>query len=372
MATEENPNAFKHWIGPELLEKLARELERASPGLALSPLRALGPALRTLELKARVRRIEESLFELLPRDYPRALAILLEASRSPSLNGFDLWPVTEFVSRRGLEHFDASLEALHFLTQKFTGEFAVRPFLHRQPPKTFRVLTKWARDPNVHVRRLVSEGTRPRLPWGERVPALIADPGPGLKLLELLRHDPELYVRKSVANHLNDVAKDHPARVLETLERWLSEVGPADARRPSLEWTARRALRTLVKQGDARALKLLGVHGEVKLRVGPLEVKETSLAVNERLEFALELRSTAKSEQKLVVDYVIHHVKANGGRSPKVFKLKTFVLPASASVRLRKRHSLAPITTRTYYPGEHLLEVQVNGKVVRRTAWTLR
>ena len=366
----DNPNAFKHWIGPALLDKLAGELRRVSPALDTSSLTLLERRLQPLELKDRVRLVRDTLHEILPPAYPQALGVLMKVSRGGALEGFDLWPITEFVQTYGVDDFDRSMKALHTLTQRFTAEFAVRPFLARDPARTFATLEGWATDPNHHVRRCASEGTRPRLPWGERVRVLLEDPQPGLRLLEKLRFDPEDYVRRSVANHLNDVSRDHPDLVVETLARWRRDAPAADA--PKLEALVRHALRGLIKRGHPGALASIGARLGADIEARDLRVHPSRVRVGDSLEISFTLASTSLAAQKLVVDYVIHYRKANGDQAPKVFKLKTFELPGSTEVRLTKRHSLKPITTRVYYPGAHRVGIQVNGRIVAEGRWQLR
>jgi 3-methyladenine DNA glycosylase AlkC len=363
----DNPNAFKHWIGEALLQKLASELDRAHPGLDTGRLRELTPRLTPLELKDRVRLVRDTLRDILPADYVRALSILMKAARRPALKGFDLWPVTEFVQAYGLDDFDRSIQALHTLTQRFTAEFALRPFLRHHHTQTFAALGAWAEDPSPHVRRAASEGSRPRLPWGERVPSLIHDPRPGLAVLEKLRFDPELYVRKSVANHLNDISKDHPALVIATLRRWTQEAGDAD--QANVNWIVRHALRGLIKAGDRQALALIGVNHRPRIALRDFKLARRRVRVGDMLKFAFVLDSTTRAEQKVVVDYAIHFVNASGRHGVKVFKLKTFTLAGRASRELSKSHSLRPITTRTYYPGEHRLQIQVNGVMSHECSW---
>jgi 3-methyladenine DNA glycosylase AlkC len=366
----DNPNAFKHWIGPALLDRLATEIDRVKPGLDTGALRAIAPRLVPLELKDRVRLVRDTLRDVLPGRYPRALAILVRVARRPSLKGFDLWPITEFVQTYGVDEddLDRSMQALHGLTQRFTAEFALRPFLKKDHRRTFKTLACWAADPNHHVRRAASEGTRPRLPWGERVPALI-DPQPGLALLEQLRFDPELYVRKSVANHLNDISKDHPALVIETLKRWEQEA-PVSAR-VHVQWIVRHALRGLIKAGHPDALALIGVDHRADVALRRFRLARRTLRVGDALQFAFALESTSRAPQRVVVDYILHFVNASGRHGVKVFKLKTFDLPGGARVELSKSHSLRPITTRTYYPGKHRLQIQVNGVVSHDVTWSL-
>jgi 3-methyladenine DNA glycosylase AlkC len=267
--------------------------------------------------------------------------------------------------RRGLAQPGRALAVLHALTQRFSAEFAIRPFIAAHPALAFATLARWANDPSVHVRRLVSEGSRPRLPWGMRLKALVADPSPTLPLLRALQDDPSAYVRRSVANHLNDIAKDHPALVAA----WLEEHLPgAPAERRAL---LRHASRTLVKQGDARVLAAWGQGGRFRGEA-TLALKPARLVLGGAVQLTLELRSTARSEQALAIDYVVHHVKANGSTSPKVFKGWQLTLAPRATLALEKRHAVRPITTRTYHPGRHRVVVQINGQPAAEAAFTLR
>ena len=224
-----------------------------------------------------------------------------------------------------------------------------------------------AHEPAIraHVRRLVSEGSRPRLPWGLQLRGLIADPSPTLPLLRALQDDPSDYVRRSVANHLNDIAKDHP----DLVARWVGEHrAGAGAERTAL---LRHASRTLIKAGDAAVLKAWGLgaafKGEALLSLSP-----QSVTLGGVLTLTLTLRSTARKAQGLVVDYAVHHVKAHGGTRAKVFKGWQVELPPLGEVTLVKRHPLKPITTRRYHAGRHGVAVQVNGGVVAEAAFQLR
>ena len=255
--------AFKNLINRDGVAAIRRHLARAWPGFEGARFESLAvDGLEALELKARAQHLCAALEATLPADFGAAAAVI-EASLAPmrgdeelavlrpgatGLAGWMVWPLTEFVARRGLGHPARALRVLHALTQRFTAEWAVRPFIVEHPALAFATLARWAHDPSPHVRRLVSEGSRPRLPWGMQLKALIADPAPTLPLLEALQDDPSEYARRSVANHLNDIAKDHPALVVDWVERHLS--GATPERRALLK----HASRTLIKQGDARML----------------------------------------------------------------------------------------------------------------------
>lgn len=367
---KDNPKAFKFWIDRSLLLRIADSIEKVHPRFDRKGFLANARKLDALELKPRVRFIRDCLRAALPDPYPEALEILLGSLASGKLTGFDLWAYTEFVQTYGQEHLKISLAALHEFTQLFTSEFAVRPFLVNHPDETLMFLKKCARHPNAHVRRWASEGSRPLLPWGERLNAFVKDPRPTLALLEILKHDDELYVRKSVANHLNDIAKHHPEKVIAVLKKWQRAAGPGHEKK--VMWITHRALRTLIKQGDPAALKLIGASAKIQVEVGPLVLARRKVRVGDRLEFSFHVSSRSKKSQKLVIDYKIGFVKANGDRSPKVFKLKTFQLGPGESLTLLKAHSLKEITTRRYYSGAHLLEVQINGRAYRSVMWMLR
>jgi 3-methyladenine DNA glycosylase AlkC len=220
-------------------------------------------------------------------------------------------------------------------------------------------------DPNLHVRRWISEGTRPRLPWGAQLTAFIRDPAPTLDLLEHLKDDPSAYVRKSVANHLNDITKDHPARVIEVAERWLQ--GASAERR----WIVTHALRTLVKKGDAAALALLGYGTAAALQVPRFSVTPTSATLGDTVTMTLSLTNQSAQTEQVVIDYRLHYVKANGKTSPKVFKWTTRTLAAHETITLEKNHLLRDVTTRTHYSGQHTLDIQVNGQVLAATQFSL-
>jgi 3-methyladenine DNA glycosylase AlkC len=367
----ESSTAFKNLIDQKLLKRLGRALEKADSRIDGKELTAVAKKLDDLELKARVKLVSATLHGILPKDFERAAKILLRSAKDGDLSGFALWPYTDFVQTYGLEHFDASMNALKELTQLFTSEFAIRPFILKNPDRTLAWLKTQLKHPSPHVRRWISEGTRPRLPWGERLTNFIKDPRPGLELLEELKYDDEVYVRKSVANHLNDVSKDHPELLLRTLTRWNKEAPPGHKHHEKIRWITRHSTRTLVKAGHPGALKLAGVEPNPKVRIEALKLTRTTCPIGEELEFHFHVTSTARDRQKLIIDYIVHYQKANGATSPKVFKLKTVTIEPRAQVKVLKAHSLKPVSVRKLYPGAHALEIQVNGKIVARQAWTL-
>lgn len=307
-----------------------------------------------LSLMQRLRRMTESLHATLPASYTKALAILRKLA--PRINrSFVTVVLPDFVGLYGQDHFDASMEALAFFTTFGSAEFAIREFLRRDLSRTLTVMETWAHSDNEHHRRLASEGSRPRLPWSFRLDALVADPSPTWPILEALRNDPSLYVRKSVANHLNDVTKDHPAWVLDRLEGWpLADKHTA--------WIAKHALRTLIKKGDKRALAVIGAGEKPKVLVHDLSITPQQIKLGDHVTLAFRLESTAKKPQRLVIDYRIHYVKKAGGTSGKVFKLKELTLAPGESVAVTRRQSIRDFTTRVHHAGRHEIDVLVNGE----------
>ncbi len=316
-----------------------------------------------LELTQRGWQIAEALHRHLPDDYREAIAILV-ASLGPKLDGtegfgmapFLYLPHVFFVARYGLDHFDASMHAQYELTQRFSAEFSIRSYLERDPEATLARLEIWARDPNPHVRRLVSEGTRPRLPWAPRLRRFQKDPRPVLALLELLKDDPELYVRRSVANNLNDIGKDHPDLLVETARRWLN--GATEER----QWLVRHALRSAVKRAEPGALELLGYGEDVSVKIRNVSMTPGRPAIGGSVSIAFEVTSSASRNQRLLVDLRVHFVKANGNPSPKVFKLSTLDLGPGDAAVVKKTISLANLTTRKHYRGTHRVDVILNGR----------
>ncbi len=321
--------------------------------------------LPSLSFSGRAALIRDSLGAYLPQEYPRALKIILKAlppeMTNDDLEGYDnfiIMPQNDFVAKYGLEHYDLSMRALYEMTKRFSAEGAIRAFILRYPEETMSTLAKWAEDKNPHVRRLASEGTRPRLPWTMQLKPFIENPRPVLAILEKLKTDPNLMVRRSVANNLNDIAKDNPDLVVKILKRW------SKIKDDGTQWLIRHAARTLVKQGNREALAVLGFEANVAVEVSGLKISPVHVKMGGEMTFSFEIKSKSKQAQNLVIDYVVHHVKANGKRTPKVFKLTSRELGAGERVQISKRHSFRPISTRVYYAGKHRLEIQVNGVVM--------
>jgi len=371
--------AFKDLIGPDLIQAIAEHLGRVHPAFPREKfVRAATDGLEALELKARVVHVADVLAVTLPSSFSQAAGVL-EQSLSPArsdddlsklvpcdagLAGWAVWPMTDYVARYGIKHPKRALRCLHALTQRNTAEYAIRPFLIEHQELTMAMLRGWVDDPSPHVRRLVSEGTRPRLPWGVQLKHLIADPSPSFDFLQKLQDDDSEYVRRSVANHLNDIAKDHPSYVGDWLERYLPSASAA--RRAML----RHASRTLIKSGDSRVLKAWGLanalRGDVTFSISPEQVDQ-----GDSVTLDVGLQSSTKKAQSLMVDYVVHHVKKGGMTNAKTWKGWQLTLGPSECRELQKKHSLKVVTTRRDYSGWHAVDLMINGKVVASAGFEL-
>src|SRR5688500_202326 len=348
---------LKTFFSPALVRRLAETIQRVHPAFdSTAFVRSATNGLDDLELLDRGKHIAKALAGHLPASYADALAILLRSlgpeHESDELIGagmapFFYYPHTVFVSEHGLDHFELSMKAQYELTRRFSAEGSIRPFIARDPERTLARLNAWTRDPNAHVRRLVSEGTRLRLPWAMRVTWLDRNPDRVVELLELLKDDPSTLVRRSVANNLNDLGKVHPALLGRTCAAWLEGASPE--RRALVE----HALRSAVKRGDPDALRLLGYGAVPAVTIDEVRFDPPGVAIGGRVNMTFVLRSRSRRPQELLVDYVVHFVKAGGRAAPKVFKLTRMHLAARGRAPLRARISLAVHTTRVPRPGTH-------------------
>ena len=360
---------FKNELSAEKARIIGAALKRAHPAFPLPRFhKGLEAALEPLELKQRVIHLAERIESCLPEDPRVMFPVLTDSLAAGALRGFLVWPLTEIIARKGLPHFKESMAALAEMTKVFTGEFAIRPFLKTHPEKTLKQLHQWCAHPDEHVRRLVSEGSRPLLPWGGNLPDLLAPPHPTLGLLEKLHLDPSDYVRLSVSNHLNDFSKHHPQLVITTLTRWRKQT-PDDKR---LEKLSRHACRTLLKSGHPGALELHGYGSAKAIELEVCGLSKPSVKLGGHLEYRLVILNNSKRAVKAMFDYAIHHRKANGSLSPKVFKGRIKELAPGERWEITGRHPLKPITTRVYHAGVHSFEPRINGRVFPALEFVLR
>ena len=322
---------------------------------------ALSP-LDQLELKDRVRHLITVMSVYLPPSFPEAADILCNIKEHwPESDQdheyyFAAWPIVDYVAKYGLNHPKIALPLLRYLTPIFTAEFAIRVFLEVHAEETYNQMLMWCLDSNEHVRRLASEGMRPRLPWAKQLPQYIKNPAPVIALLENLKDDPSDYVRRSVANNLNDISKDHPELVIETCKSWQADKVAARA------WIIRHATRTLVKRGHPKVFSLLGYTSKPQLSAKPPALSTRHLMLGEPLGIEVNISSRSSEKQYVVVDYAVHYIKANGQSSAKVFKWKNLRLKPQQSITLEKAHPFKKVTTRRHYSGTHKIELLINGK----------
>lgn len=347
-------------LGTSVVDDLITCLGGAMPATAETTANFTG-----LSLSDRARLVRDALLTELPQTYRPFEKKIRTALRKKAFTGWMIWPVAEAVAVRatteGPDEFDAGLALLADLTSRLTGEFAIRTFMDEDLDRTLDTALTWTQHESEHVRRLATEGTRPFLPWARRVKALTARPEATTDILDALYRDDSEYVRRSVANHLNDLSRTDPALVVEQAAKWTAE---PDVNTPKL---VRHALRTLIKKGNPDALALLGFAPPDGIVASNLTVTPTAVTEGGEMRFVFELTNTSLSAQSVAVDYVIHHVRANGTRTPKVFKLTTRTLAPGARETVGKSHSFRPITTRRYYKGEHALDIQVNGSTLAST-----
>ena len=364
---------MKDGLGEAAVDKIIHCLLEAGADFSTESFRkdALS-SLHTLELKDRVRHLILVMHRHLPQSFPKAAKILQKIRdhwpQDDTPGGptyFAAWPITNYVATHGLNHPEISLPLLRYLTPLYTAEFAIRPFIETHRKQTYEQLLIWCMDSDEHVRRLASEGTRPRLPWGKQLPSYIEDPTEVISLLENLRDDPSDYVRRSVANNLNDISKDHPELVIETCERWLQDAVP------ERKWIIKHATRTLIKAGHPDVFPLLGFTARPKLEVKDPVLEPTVVTLGTPLQIKTEITSTAGKEQYIVLDYAIHFMKANGRTAPKVFKWKNIRIQPQETVTLEKVHPLKAINTRRYYSGEQKVEIMVNGESLSSAGFQL-
>ncbi len=354
--------AFKNLINAEKIAVLAERLAGAIPGFERAAFEArANEGLDGMELKARVAHVADALHPHLDPDVPTAMGQLL-ASMGPPLVGAEGvtgsimdWPVLHWVQVHGVDHPQHALPTLREMTRRFSAEFAVRPLLDHDLQGTLDVLVGWLDHPDLHVRRWLSEGTRPRLPWGGNIKALQLDPRPALPILEALHQDPQEYVRRSVANHLNDISKDHPDLAVQIAGRWWN---PANKQTTKL---VKHALRGLIKDGHPGALAILGYGPPTGLELA-LRLEPATVAIGSKLAIHVALTNTGDRELSLLLDYAVHYRRKSPGLSRKVFKWTERRLAPGQTLDLTKNQTLQHVSIRRLFPGEHRVEILANGQ----------
>lgn len=357
------------------VNKIALEIQRVYPSFKRDDfIHDVAAKFPELELKARISWIAACLRKYFPEDYRRAIGILIKALPKPNnpdlsdddFGDFIYAPYAEFVAKNGCtkEHLSISLTALYEITQRFSAEDAIRYFINAFPDETFKELLEWSKDSHYHVRRLCSEGTRPKLPWSQKINIPITAP---LSILENLFYDKTRFVTRSVANHINDISKTHPELAIETLKKWQK----SKKQKPEeMDYMIRHALRTLIKEGHPQAMTLLGFSQHSEISVTNVSVPQQVL-MNTALEFSFTVKSPI--DIRALIDYTLHFQNKRGElNSKKVFKLTQLSLVKNTPVMVSKRHALRErMTTRTLYPGKHEITIQINGTIFTKKPFIL-
>ena len=316
----------------------------------------------TLELKERMRHATLCLHEVLPDDYDTTLEILKKAA--PNIKGFEAMVLPDYVELYGMENWESSLHALGHFTKYCSSEFAIRPFLDKDPEKTMTYMHKWAEDRDENMRRLASEGCRPRLPWAMALPKFKKDPSLICPILEKLKEDESEFVRRSVANNLNDISKDNPDMVLGFCEKWIGKSDKTDK-------IIKHACRSLLKTGDKRALLLFGYGDPVTIHLEDFVLSGTSLTIGDTLHYSFKLIILEEKESKVRVDCAIDYMKATGKHSRNIFKIAEGTYKPRQHL-LKRKQSFADMSTRTHTRGEHAITIFVNGEEKVTSSFELR
>jgi len=356
-------------ISPTVVAQLRAALIATGTSAGFPNLAAAETAVQGARLRQRVDLVRDALLSDAPAGFSPAERLVAEVMDAPTFAGWMIWPVTEFVASRALESgsaadFDDAMALLSRLTVGLTGEFAIRDLLNARPERALKIMGTWTGHDDEHVRRLATEGSRAYLPWAKRVPWLLTHPWETQRIIDATYRDPSEYVRRSTANHLNDLSRVDPEIVTEIAAGWAAA---PDANTP---WVLRHGLRTLVKQANPAALALVGFTGTT-LRVTRPRIATTQVPWGGALTFEAAVTNDAETDATVAIDYTVGFQRSNGSVSEKTFKLGSRRIAAGESAIVTKTHSFRPITTRTYYPGRHHVTVQANGVLSPRTEFAL-
>jgi 3-methyladenine DNA glycosylase AlkC len=357
------PEPLKNLLNKELISELAGRFKKADPKFdAPKFIRAVFDSnWENRELKSRINHVANCMQSALPYAYPKQVQLVRTGGKE--FRGLAALIFPEFVQIFGLEHPEISLDALEELTQYSTAEFAIRPYIEKHYDLSMKRIKQWAKQENEHVRRLASEGIRPRLPWAPALPQFKKNPKPVLEVLELLKNDSSEYVRRSVANNLNDIAKDHPELVIKTAGNWYGK-------NENTNRLIKHACRTLLKEGNAEALRVFGLTKGGKASVSKLKLAAKQIPIGNKLNFHFDLHNEMKKPQELRIEYAVYFMKSNGAHSRKVFQLTTKSFSPGIT-KIQKTHPFTDFSTRKHYPGLHWIAISVNGTEKAKAKLTL-
>lgn len=311
------------------------------------------------EWKDRMKHTTRVLHEYMPAEFSKAAKLvdkLIARLKKEKFDGYGIafMFLPDYIETYGLNDFTSSIKAMETVTQFISCEFAVRPFILKYKQSMIDQMLAWSLHESHHVRRFASEGSRPRLPWAMAIPDLKRDPSPVLPILENLKNDPSEWVRRSVANNLNDIAKDHPDIVLEIAARWKGISKETDV-------IIKHGARTLLKAGHSHILKHYGLDSKEVFVTG-FKIITPEIQVGEAVSFSFMLQNKASKAQTVRLEYGIYYNKANGQFAKKVFKISERVYAPGQKSSIQKKQSFKPITTRKFYPGLHKVSIIANGE----------
>ena len=321
---------------------------------------------KSMELKDRMKRIASSLAQILPSDYSKGIKVFEKICKELRVHedyGLEFMFLPEYIEANGLEHFEESMKAMEKITSLTSCEFAIRPFILKYPKKSITKLIKWSKHKDLHVRRLTSEGSRPRLPWAIALPAFKENPKPILPILENLKNDPSEYVRRSVANNLNDISKDNPDLFIKTVKPWLGKNKELDA-------IVKHGSRTLLKAGDVRVYSMYGINPK-GIEITKFELPK-SVKIGDKINFSFIATNKNKSKKYIRLEYAIYFLLKNGKLSRKVYKISEGSFAKQEARSVERFHNLKIITTKKYYPGGHEIAIIANGKELAKKPFILR
>ncbi len=357
------------------VERIAGEIYQAYPSFQRNTFtNDIVAQFPQLELKERISWIAQCLKEYLPKDFSDAVAVLIKALPAPNnpnlsdddFGDFIYAPYAEYVARNGCtqDHLPLSFNALYEITQRFSAEDAIRYFINAFPQETLRELLSWTKDSHYHVRRLCSEGTRPKLPWSQRINLALNTP---LPILDNLFSDTTRFVTRSVANHINDISKINPELAIKTL---LKLKKSKKQKLEEMNYIVQHSLRTLIKEGHPKAMQMLGFDHALRLNISNFTVPK-KVKMNAALEFSFTIKSPKSTD--VIIDYTLYFQNKRGAlNSKKIFKLTQISLIKNRSIVVSKRHFLREhMTTRTLYPGKHMIEIQINGNIYAKKPFDL-
>lgn len=321
------------------------------------------------ELKQRMRHITIVLKNHLHEDYKKNVDFILKVIPQLITNGFkpdnlEFIFFPDFIEVFGLEEYEISINAFPQITQFVTCEFAVRPFIIKYEDKMIKELKVWSKASHPMVRRLASEGCRPRLPWAMAIPSLKENPTPILPILESLKNDKSESVRRSVANNLNDISKDNPKTVILLAKKWNGITVETDS-------VIKHACRTLLKQGNIEVMKLFGFGSIDKIKIDNFKILTPNIKVGESLNFTFHILNTSASKSKIRIEYGVYYQKANGSLSRKVFKISEKEYSEKSITKISRKQSFKIITTRKFHKGKHQLSIIINGIEIEKLDFAL-